>query len=686
MVVQEGIVLLEYGDIVNDRCLTVPQYKHAVRKGQIAIVQKGGNGHPALIDWASLPERYKELVRAHLGGEPEQLVKEQTIEKHLTLDLADGKHLDELQVAGKHLGQAKAAKLKEAAKVLRLLAEMDQVRKAGGNDAIVQRYGLPTMKLKEAIAAHVKRMKVAGKLSGLPTAFARLEARKRDYLSARAEGKPGASCLVHGGAGNTNASKLKNEQARKALLTLLARPQNISVRRCTTDYNNLAATLGWPMVTSSTVHAFKAATPNARSITLGARGKGAYHDTFNLVIHREAPSTPTYMWVVDGDVYELYYQAEERDAKGRLKRKQWLRKVVAVVLDAHTWYPVGFAIGNTESAALVQAAMKNAVDHMKALTGEYLLPFQVQSDRFSIDEMTAFYGTVADYFTPAAVGNARAKVIEPYFRRHHEQYVQPYYLNYGGHNIDGLKKNQPNPDALDRAKNHFPDEAGVVEAITYNINKERADKAEAYRAALSEAGAGLKTMDRLEYLRCFGVSTGETHSLTNKGLIARFAGTQLIYNRPDAAFQDRIGTVYQLAFDPADLTSVMAMDRTGRERWLVPAWEKVPAAIMDHTPDTWMRLRDLKRSKKAISQRDIDQLEDARESTYALGMTPEQEALLRGRFTLGGQHKHLVQGTEPEKRKSRKKALPKPEQTEVPAAIAEMYTAEWIRQKALSGL
>ena len=58
------------------------------------------------------------------------------------------------------------------------------------------------------------------------------------------------------------------------------------------------------------------------------------------------------------------------------------RKTMVVVLDACEKYPVGYAIGDHESPALIREALRNAVQHTKELFGERYKPLQLQSDNY----------------------------------------------------------------------------------------------------------------------------------------------------------------------------------------------------------------------------------------------------------------------------------------------------------------
>lgn len=658
MTIRNGIVVLEYADIVNDNCLSTPAYKKAVHDGRIMVVQKGGGGHPALIDWASLPERYKDMVRHHLGGDPVEVAKAQTIERHLVLMPEDERYIDTFKAAnGLMLSNTKRAKLKAAARVMALLAELDERHRTLGTEDAPRTYGFTSvLKLKEVVLQYIKLRGI-----DLPTSFARLEARKRAYLKARAKGEPGAASLIHGGQGNTNSAKVLDPLQKGMLETLASRHQNFGNRAIASQYNLLASAHGWPTITGNTVARYKSAGDVSRSVTFFAKGAAAYQNKHGIVVHRSRPTQPTYLWVHDATTYELYYQ-EQRGGRATWHH----RKQVCVVIDPHSWYPVGYAIGEVDNLELTKAAIANAVHHMRELAGAYALPYQVQSDRLGYKELGRWYDTMGVTFTPAKARNARAKVIEPYFRHHHEQYVQPYYANWAGHNITAKVINQPNPDALERIKRDFPGEQGVVQQIHEAFARERAAKYNEFRAAIEGAQAAgiLRTIDRTLYLELFGVQHDYTNELTNRGLCPTLLGEERHFNLLNHEFQQWVGVPFQVTYDPADLSNVLATAREGSLRFLVDAVDAIPMALADHTPETRAQLAAVEAFKKELGQEAIDRRESSVQHARAIAArlldqvalridttepkeralepTPAVEAAVRSYATMNGSHKEAL--------------------------------------------
>lgn len=654
MILQGGTYLLEYADLVNEACLSVPAYKKALHDERIKVVQSGGGGHPALIDWASLPTRYKELVRANMGGDPEELVRFKALEQHMPLLDDDAKHIDTFRADnGRMLPDVKRRELKKAARVMALLAQIDEVRTTGGTEAVVKTFGMAVLPLKEAILRYIKLERV-----DLPGSFARLEARKRDYLAARRQGNAGAAGLIHAGYGNKNSAKVTDQLQAGVLEVIAGRHQNLNRAQIASQYNVVAGAYQWPQITPNTVKNLLSGGAASRSVTFYAKGAAAYQNKHGIVIHRSRPTQPTLLWVHDATTYELYYQKEEGG-----KVTNWHRKQVCVVLDAHSWYPVGFAIGEKDTIELTQQAVKNAVEHMRELTGEYAIPYQVQSDRLGHRALADWYGPMGITYTPAKARNSRSKVIEPYFNAHHRDYVQPYFLNYGGHNIDSLKRNQPNPDALERLKKQFPNEASVIEQIHEAFARERAAKAEEFLGAIRSMASGmLRDISRVQFLEFFGTRHPWENELTNKGICPTLLGEERPFQLYTRDFQEHVGKRFAVIYDESDLNTVLATTDGGSIRYLVEAVTPIPMALKDHSPATRAQLANIEAFKAEMGQEAITRRETAAERARRVVATllesaapvvlaepeerrqvsPREEATVRAYVVEKGSHKRAL--------------------------------------------
>lgn len=214
------------------------------------------------------------------------------------------------------------------------------------------------------------------------------------------------------------------------------------------------------------------------------------------------------------------------------------RKTMVVVLDACEKYPVGYAIGDHESPALIREALRNAIQHTKELFGERYKPLQLQSDNYQKKVMVPFYEAMTKYYTPAALGNAKSKIVEPYFKHLNVEYCQKQ-ANWSGFGLTADKDNQPNLEVLNQNHKFIPDEATVIAQLEAIIAQERAKKIDAYRAAWERTEEARKMPFGIEeYLMLMGETTGRTNKITGSGLFIEFMGERICFDSFDLSLRD----------------------------------------------------------------------------------------------------------------------------------------------------
>ena len=442
----------------------------------------------------------------------------------------------------------------------------------------------------------------------------------------------GAACLINGRIGNKNAEKAKN---LPLLRQLAARPQNMDAAMIATDYNQLAVANGLPVISHSTVYRI-ANTSQTKLQILGAKqGMHAWRNDFDVVIGRKRPSCPLLLTVHDGFDWELYYQKQVVDSKGHNVTRHHFRKNVVVVVDAFNDYPLGFAIGDGENGDLIKQALKNAAMHVQWLTGDYHFQWEIKSDNFASAMMKPFLAKIAPHLSPSKVGNARDKTIESWFGRFNQKHTIRHH-NYAGKNINSLKSSQPNRDFLDKHKNEFPDEQGVVWQIINDINAERALKMEAWLTGWQNTPAEKRRqMTRMQYLEAFGTQRTQTVQLTNQGVTMQIEGNKFKYLALEHDLIASIGADIKIIYDPASMDSILAIDELNRRKWLLNERYLQPMARLDQTEGDRTKLNKLLEFKNAVEQRAI--------AGNADDMTQlEGEGMLKAFFTYGGKNKEAM--------------------------------------------
>lgn len=305
----------------------------------------------------------------------------------------------------------------------------------------------------------------------LPTNPRRLQQKFNDYL------KLGYGTLISNKFLNTNATKLSEPEQESILIRLLADHRNLDSEQIAGIYNALADQMGWEHISRRTVVQWRE--KHSAITSAGRLGKSKFYDDMCMQVQRIAPTAPMLYWTLDGWTVELLYQDVTVNKKGHKVTTYHNRLTLEVVLDPCTKYPIGYAIGEAENPQLIIAALKDAVKHSQELFGRKHRTHQLQCDQYQLKALTPYYSVVADKLTPARVGNAKAKVIEPYFRYLNKNYCQ-YQHNWSGFGITRNRNLQPNDDALNALKKTFPSREECAAQIIRFMEVERQNKRAEY--------------------------------------------------------------------------------------------------------------------------------------------------------------------------------------------------------------
>jgi len=409
--------------------------------------------------------------------------------------------------------------------------------------------------------------------------------------------KEGCISLISGRLQNNNASKTNVEEQMAILDELLAKHTNLDNQVISEIYNTVAKQVGWEQITSMTVSNRK----SKKKVTIhaGRNGVKSLKSKVLMQVKRKRPSTPMLYWTLDGWDVELLYQAVRVNDDGSKVTTYHNRLTVIVILDPHSNYPVGYAIGTNETPELIKKALQNAMQHVKSMFGEFYMPYQLQSDNYAIKKLSPIYKAITPHFTPAEVGNAKAKVIEPYFGYINKKYCK-LLDNWSGHNVDSGSKSQPNSEYLQKIKKQFPDQKGCISQVEALISSERSLKHEEYQQNWLETKEEFKQIMSLEnYLLTFGSSTGNTNKKKGEGIVIKIEGEKRYFDCFDINFRHQAQKDWSIQFDTNDLSQVLAVSSDGTERHMLEQIYVQPMALADRTeydPYELKRIKDFNKN------------------------------------------------------------------------------------------
>lgn len=525
----------------------------------------------ALILFSSLSRDWKDALTTRFGS-PKKEVKKSWFAQHYETDRA----AYEFYVAhryGKDKERKLDLKLVEEytynASVLNTVLEMRTSRKA-----YARALGVVSLDMWQSLSNDVNAFREVPHT--LPATKDGLRRKTNTYA------KGGYLSLVSGRLQNSNAKKVYKKEQMALLDELIYKHTNLDSEMIATIYNAVSEKMDWKPITPQTVSNRK---KKKNLVSHAARhGVKSLKNNLLMQVKRRPPNVPMLYWTLDGWDVELMYQETVVDKKGNRKTTYHNRLNIVLVLDAFNKYPIGYAIGTHETPELIKKALQNAMRHTKELLGDFHMPHQLQSDNYSMSSLRSFYQSMAPIFIPAAVGNAKAKVVERYFKHINEKYFKMY-DNWSGHNVSSGSKNQPNSEYLQKIKKRFPDQRGCIAQIESVIRAERAKKQHEYLTKWTDIKEEHRHLISLEsYLLTLGSNTGHTNRLTGEGVKMTIEGEKYWYDSFDINFRHQAHQDWVVNYDTNDLSQVLAVSPDGSERFILEQKYIQPMALAERVP------------------------------------------------------------------------------------------------------
>ncbi len=571
--------------------------KLITRKKVDVVKRGGGEDNPSLIRYDNLPDRLKGAYVEKYGN-PKETEKYSSFTDFIEDDFEAERFFAEYTFDdGSHLTDDVQQKYCANARILNAVVKCQNWKrpfiKALGGSHGVNGY------ISEAVNAIKNDVRWA---HTLPCNERRLSSKVAEYR------RDGYAALVSGCHGNRNAGKVLTKEQEATLRTLMGNYRNLDNEQILAGYNDLAKTFGWKCISASTVGRLR------EKWNLYLYGQNAGETAFNndkqMLVKRTAPSASMMFWVADGWDVELLYQKTSIDKNGHSVTTYHNRLTVVVVLDPVVKYPIGYAIGDHETAGLIREAFRNAMVHTEELFGKMYRPAQIQTDNYGRGALKSFYEAAsAKYYTPAKVKNAKAKVVEPYFKQLNHDYCQLMMRNWAGYGIKSDK--QPNPDYLDKIKKDFPDEQGCRQQIEHIMQCERNAKVGDYR----KAWAALPENERYElsqadYLYYLGESTSRTIRLQPMGICPTIGGQQYYFDCFDMDFRKYNYLDWTVKYDPCDMGHILVSGDNDKVRFVCERKYEQPMALADRKEGDSEQLTRVRQYNKQLKEMVMDRNEE----------------------------------------------------------------------------
>jgi len=551
-----------------DGFMTQAYYKLLQKRNKIKVLRRGCRNTPALIEFDSLPARYREQIIDRLGHDPREKIQENCISSSLERDDKAREFYNSCRLPnGESLPFGAIEEYSTNADLLNTLHEMANrirgTRRARGGN---------THGMWDELARELTTLDRSQYPHSLPTNPVRLREKLNHYL------KGGPQSLIHRGYGNRVAEKLSDESRR----WLLARWSNMvekatSVEHLFELYNREAIAREWKQLHSvSTIRNFLF-DPQVKHLWWGIRyGQINAKNKFALQNSTRLPSMRDSLWYSDGTKLNYFYLNDE----GKTETCS-----VYEVMDAYSEVLLGYHISKTEDYQAQYQAYKMAIQ----IAGHkpYQIGYDNQGGHKKLENGN-FLNKIAHLSIKAQPYNGKSKSIESAFGRFQSQVMKQDWF-FTGQNITAKTlESHPNREYIQANKGRLPnlEEVKRVYATRRDQWNHGAHPAtgkpriEMYQESKNPRAVKVNTWDLVDI---FWIQRPDPVMLSAYGLSfteKKVKYDYLVYRdgMPDVEWHRKnIDKKFWIKFDPEDMSLIMLYDQdsSGRLRFVTEAMIKV---------------------------------------------------------------------------------------------------------------
>jgi hypothetical protein len=603
-------------------------YKQLVNRGKINVVRPGkGTGSYALIDYSSLPQRYKDAFEAKHGGSPEALLKGQDTCNTFRIDSAARKfYFDKVLKNGEHIPDRTQEEYTVNASVLNaLLADYNtqkQLRNALNNGTRINFESI-----------HAKSEQLRRRYGHtLPKNAARLRSKITEYREC------GYGCLISGHFANVHSLKVTKAAGDWIIAKRRSRVPVYNIDQIFNEYNSVAPMKGWKALQSkTTLMNFLEAPENKIRWADGVHGEQYAKNLYNYKHKTVMPTMRDALWYGEGTKLNLYYR-EYAGGKLVIKTLQ-----VYEVIDAYSEVLLGYHISKTEDSVAQYYAYRMAVERAKHRP--YEIVHDNQGGHKTLDSQGLFDG-ICHFHRATAPNSGQSKTIESLFGRFQSQILHRDW-RFTGQNVKAKKEDSsPNMEFILSNREHlytYWELLGAYAAAREEWNAMPHHATGIARNAMYVNSVNPETPEitDIDMIDMFWRRGESTNRFTSGGITIQIEKEKYTYDvfdehgMPDMEFRAKhTGRDFVIQYDPTDMTAVWLCVESGsglRKVAQAKPYLAVHRAIQEQEGGDMAFIRQIDElNKMARVRRQIEAA--ALENVH--GVAPEQHGLVTPK--LGG--------------------------------------------------
>lgn len=603
--------------------MTFDQYKNGIYRKKITVLRRGCNCTPALIEWASLPERFKRAF-VEKWGDPEKLMRDDR--PHLAMnDAAREFYAGVTLPDGKRLTQELIEEYSLNASVLDLLRDGLMAQKAGrkrlGNTTPIKWDGIwQTSEMLREEFGHK-----------LPASKEALRRKLDDYM------KNGFECLISKKLGNSNTLKIPEEGGKLLIALRRSRVPIYTETQIFEEYNRRAAKMGWKQLQSpNTVKQYLSRPEIEPKWYAAVYGELAAKQKFDRKHKTVMPEKSNALWYGDGTKLNLYFKGVDKNGKPAK-----MTAMVYEVIDAYSEMLLGYSIGPVENSDLQRRAFRMAIERAG------YKPYEIVTDNQGGQKKNAarsFMSKICRVSRTTAPHTPQAKSIEAVFGRFQRQVLHKDW-RFTGQNITAIsKESRANIEFIeDNADNLYTYEELCAAYAEYREvwndmphHRTKKSRRETYFASVNPDA--LRIFDN-DIVDMFWQETELPSEFTNSGIRVQVNQQSYSYEvfgadgMPDMAFRrENTGRKFFVKYDPDNMTEVWLCSKsTVGTRLIAKAqpYAVIHRAIQEQSENEMMFIRTMTEANK--QERISRQMEGYRFDVEQ-GIAPEQHGLRSSRL------------------------------------------------------
>lgn len=527
--------------------ITPANYQNLRHRGGINILRHGrGYGSYALIEYVSLPERFKTRFVARYGN-PDELMKKEQI--GLPQDQkAQQFFYDHVLPNGERIPEPKQEEYTVNARVLNALQDMFNTQKAmrracNNNTPIIWSNIFRASEELRETYHHT-----------LPKSEARLRDKMREYA------KIGYACLISGKFGNTNTLKITKAGERQIIALRRSKTPVYTLTQLFEEYNGIAEKKGWkPLRSESSLRQFLERPdikPQWYDAVYGELASKQIYSRHNKTL---MPTMRDSLWYGDGTKLNLFYKEYEG---GKLVVKT---AFVYEVADAFNDTLLGYAIGKSENFDLQYKAFRMAVE----ISGHK--PYEIVTDNQGAQTSKvaqAFFASITSHVSrTTSPYNPQSKTIERLFGEFQRQILGQDWRFTGG-NISAKDAWKINREFVDANKESLYTYDELLAAYAEARRKWNAvnGRLAAYQASVNPE---TEAVSQIDMVNLFWIRTDRPSKFTADGISIQYQKRKYTYEvltadgRPDYEWRKvNTGKEFIVKFDPMKMDMAMLFEQT----------------------------------------------------------------------------------------------------------------------------